>query len=125
MGLQLLILGIFSAVCGIATAGCQYARIQHEAAAVSEKCRLYISALALLPLTGGLIGMLWCFLSPPPFSVRVSGPPLHHRNDPTRSIYLGNGCFWHTQYDFVVVVQDVDGAFSGRSDSEVTSLVGY
>ena len=37
----------------------------------------------------------------------------------------GNGCFWHTQYDTVVVEQDPTGPFSGRNMSEVTSLIGY
>lgn len=36
----------------------------------------------------------------------------------------GNGCFWHTQYDFVVLEQHPAGPFR-RNDTEVTSLVGY
>jgi len=57
----------------------------------------------------------------------VQSPPRYHKNDPSRSVYFGNGCFWHTQYDFVVAEQEVGGAFGaqGRSDMNVTSLVGY
>ena len=40
-------------------------------------------------------------------------------------MYVGNGCFWHTQYDTVVLEQDASGPFGGRSDANVTSLVGY
>jgi len=72
-------------------------------------------------LGGGILGLVWCFLAPPPFSVRISGPPAYHRNDPENSVYFGNGCFWHTQYDTVVVEQS---SFS-RGDIDVTSLVGY
>eukprot|EP00931_Biecheleriopsis_adriatica_P062611 TRINITY_DN37778_c0_g1_i3.p1 TRINITY_DN37778_c0_g1~~TRINITY_DN37778_c0_g1_i3.p1 ORF type:complete len:358 (-),score=50.25 TRINITY_DN37778_c0_g1_i3:157-1230(-) len=82
------------------------------------------AAVGLLIL-GGLLGILWCFMSPPVFSVRIPGPPAFLRNDPSRSVYLGNGCFWHTQYDFAVLEQDERGAFAGRNDSDVTSLVGY
>eukprot|EP00434_Breviolum_minutum_P017735 symbB.v1.2.015654.t1/scaffold1174.1/size133925/3 len=63
-------------------------------------------------------------MMPPPFSVLIDGPPKFLRNDPSKSIYFGNGCFWHTQYDFVVVEQDPDGPFR-RNDTGVTSLVGY
>mmetsp|Transcript_77105 Transcript_77105/g.156975 ORF Transcript_77105/g.156975 Transcript_77105/m.156975 type:complete len:352 (+) Transcript_77105:34-1089(+) len=81
-------------------------------------------AAALVLVPAGWIGLLWCFLLPPPFSVKIDGPPSSLRNDPAGSIYFGNGCFWHTQYDFVVVEQDPDGPFR-RNDSAVTSLIGY
>ena len=86
--------------------------------------RVAAASVAILALSLGVLGLLWCFLSPPPFSVEVDGPPSYHRNDPERSIYLGNGCFWHTQYDFVVLEQNVSGPFK-RNDSSVTSLVGF
>ena len=77
-------------------------------------------------LVGGVAGVLWCFLSPPPFSQRVPRVgPASRRNDPYHSIYFGNGCFWHTQYDMVVLEQDTEGPFGGRPDAQVTSLVGY
>jgi peptide methionine sulfoxide reductase MsrA len=46
-------------------------------------------------------------------------------NEPSRSVYFGQGCFWHTQYDTVLIEQTANGAFGARSDAEVTSLVGY
>eukprot|EP00438_Fugacium_kawagutii_P018945 Skav232072 [mRNA] locus=scaffold1176:419322:430651:- [translate_table: standard] len=39
-------------------------------------------------------------------------------------VIVGNGCFWHTQYDFVLVEQDANGTFR-RNDAGVTSLIGY
>ena len=36
------------------------------------------------------------------------------------AVYLGNGCFWHTQYDFYVVERAL-----GRALDEVTARVGY
>eukprot|EP00746_Dinoflagellata_sp_MGD_P066702 gnl/MRDRNA2_/MRDRNA2_276017_c0_seq1.p1 gnl/MRDRNA2_/MRDRNA2_276017_c0~~gnl/MRDRNA2_/MRDRNA2_276017_c0_seq1.p1 ORF type:complete len:356 (+),score=49.24 gnl/MRDRNA2_/MRDRNA2_276017_c0_seq1:112-1179(+) len=125
MALQILIMSIICMFLGFAATGCCYSRVKEEAATMSQLSRGCASGLALLPLVGGLIGLLWCLLSPPPFSKRVSGPPAHHRNDPRRSIYLGNGCFWHTQYDFVIVEWDPNGVFGRRNFSEITSLVGY
>jgi len=92
---------------------------------MGEQNGAWFALLSLLPAIGGLLGILWCFISPPPFSIEVSGPPAHNRNDPSRSVYLGNGCFWHTQYDFVVLEQEINGSFGGRLDRNVTSLVGY
>lgn len=75
----------------------------------------------------GVCGVLWVFLSPPPFSQRVTNVQVAHAvNEPGASLYLGNGCFWHTQYDTAVVEQGTSGAFApGRTDAAVTSLVGY
>lgn len=44
---------------------------------------------------------------------------------PELPVFIGNGCFWHTQYDTVRIEQDPLGPFGGRSDLEVTSRVGY
>lgn len=71
------------------------------------------------------MGLVWNFHSPPLFSLEMDGPPEHRQNDPEWSVYLGNGCFWHTQYDFVVAEQAVDGPFRGRGHRNITSLVGY
>jgi len=56
-------------------------------------------------------------------------PPCEHdlcdtdmSNNETQSVWLGNGCFWHTQYDMVTVEQA--RPFS-RRDAQITSLVGY
>ena len=85
--------------------------------------------IALATLLGifGVCGVAWCFASPPPLSQPVAhAAPAHAANDPESAIYLGNGCFWHTQYDFVVLEQQPRGAFApGRADAAVTSLVGY
>lgn len=88
---------------------------------------LLFSLLAALLTSAGIIGVLWCFVSPPPLSVRVGPnvPRAPDANDPRNSIYFGNGCFWHTQYDMVVREQRAAGPFGGRSDASVTSLVGY
>jgi len=40
----------------------------------------------------------------------------------TTSVYLGNGCFWHTQYDFYEV--EKSNVFE-RDDGDITALVGY
>jgi peptide methionine sulfoxide reductase MsrA len=40
------------------------------------------------------------------------------------AVYLGSGCFWHTQYDFYVAERTPRGSFQ-RTDEEVTSRVGY
>ena len=51
--------------------------------------RVAAASVAMSAISLGVLGLLWCFLSPPPFSVEVDGPPSYHRNDPERSIYLG------------------------------------
>jgi len=95
-------------------------------ASKASACNKLVIHLAGVPAwVLGFIGILWFFMSPPPFSLLVSGPPDHHTNDPSRSVYFGNGCFWHTQYDFVLAEQEVNGVFGGRSDADITSLVGY
>ena len=43
----------------------------------------------------------------------------------TTSVYLGSGCFWHTQYDFYVVEKNATGAFQRTTDAQVTAKVGY
>jgi peptide methionine sulfoxide reductase MsrA len=57
-------------------------------------------------------------------------PPCKHgacdtdmSNNESASVWLGNGCFWHTQYDMVTVEQGP--AFGHRDDEHITSLVGY
>jgi len=122
--LMLLILQILAMVVGFAMSSCAFKYVKPVAEEMTTKQRATYSVMGLLPFTGGLLGLLWCFLTPPPFSMTVDGPPAHHRNDPTRSIYMGNGCFWHTQYDFVVLEQEA-GVFRNRTDEQVTSLVGY
>lgn len=54
----------------------------------------------------------------------IPGPPANAVNEPGLSVYWGNGCFWHTQYDTVLVEWDAQGAFR-RNFSDITSLVGY
>ena len=44
-------------------------------------------------------------------------------NNETASVWLGNGCFWHTQYDMVEV--EHGSVFRHRDDQDITSLVGY
>lgn len=124
MGLQMIMLSAFATVAGILCGAAATHACLRKGFQASRLQRVAAAFVALLLVTVGLIGLLWCFISPPPFSVKIDGPPSFLRNDPTRSIYFGNGCFWHTQYDFVVVEQDPDGPFR-RNDSAVTSLIGY
>lgn len=79
--------------------------------------------LAMLGL--GVPGLLWCLVTPPILSAAVNGPPAHRRNDPAASVYFGNGCFWHTQYDMFMAEADAAGPFGGRAHANVTALVGY
>ena len=44
--------------------------------------------------------------------------------DYSLAVYLGNGCFWHTQYDFYTVEIDAGGPFQ-RGLGSVTGRVGY
>ena len=87
-----------------------------------EVCHRTVACSLLL--ISGVVGTLYCFLSPPPFSLRVersSGPSTQE----TR-IYFGAGCFWHIQYEFVRAEQDATGPFcGGRDDAGVSSLAGY
>lgn len=100
------------------------ADVNPAAARKHRTVRYAVGALALGVL--GIVSVLCCFLSPPPFSQPVAyAAPAHAMNPPQSSIYLGNGCFWHTQYDFVLLEQAADGPFGGRADTAVTSLVGY
>lgn len=39
----------------------------------------------------------------------------------TESVYMGVGCFWHIQHEFVVAERE----FLGRSDAQLTSKTGY
>lgn len=120
MALHMILLSAFATVVGIL---CGVAATHACLRKGCEDSRQRLAA-ALVLVPAGWIGLLWCFLLPPPFSVKIDGPPSSLRNDPAGSIYFGNGCFWHTQYDFVVVEQDPDGPFR-RNDSAVTSLIGY
>lgn len=123
MALMIMILMILSLLGGVAVSACAYKRTIDLVDVLSMPARLCAFALGVALLSGGVLGVLWCFLSPPPFSILIDGPPDHHLNDPGRSVYLGNGCFWHTQYDVVVVEQG--SVFGNRTDEEVTALVGY
>eukprot|EP00729_Bicosta_minor_P021111 gene21111-26302_t len=40
------------------------------------------------------------------------------------AVYFGNGCFWHTQYDFYNVETDPNGPFN-RSYKDATARTGY
>lgn len=121
------ILSLFSLAGGLAAGACCCGAYTKSWAEGAKPCTLAAGRLCALTVgIGATLALLWCLLTPPPFSVEIDGPPEHHlRNDPSASVYLGNGCFWHTQYDFVLVEQEDGGAFGSRNDSDVTSLVGY
>ena len=76
----------------------------------------------------GLFTILFLLTSPTLGSLHVKDfPPKDPvlKNDPTKSIYLGQGCFWHTQYDFFHIENSNEEYFNARSYKNITSLVGY
>mmetsp|Transcript_22470 Transcript_22470/g.52926 ORF Transcript_22470/g.52926 Transcript_22470/m.52926 type:complete len:353 (-) Transcript_22470:156-1214(-) len=126
MALQTILLSGFAALVGLAcgAAGARsLLRKRPEARPPCQRAAGACSASALVLV--GVLGLLWCFISPPPFSVEIVEAPSFRRNDPALSVYLGNGCFWHTQYDAFLVEQDAAGPFRGRNMSQITSLVGF
>ena len=70
---------------------------------------------------------IWYFFAFPAFgSKRIKEPPTKIlKNDPKRSVYLGQGCFWHTQYDFYKLESHAASPFKGRAHANITALVGY
>ncbi len=78
--------------------------------------------LSLGAITGAVLLVLWQYSSVLGSPVAVV-QPAHPANDPARSVYLGMGCFWHTQYDTFLVEQKPP--FSRVADKTITSLVGY
>ncbi len=83
---------------------------------------LYIIYLIL-----AIFALIYVFGSPPIGSVNISQPPLPpvRQNDPLKSVYFGQGCFWHTQYD-MFLIENVDTQyFHSRGYENITSLVGY
>ena len=88
--------------------------------------KLACSLFTLVGCAVGLFGWLRVGSDAPPLgSRRITGPPASAVNDPARTVYLGQGCFWHTQYDFVRIERDPAGPFGGRADAQVTALTGY
>lgn len=125
------LMGYFIAFFGYVTAlgftytfSCANAEDPDRRRVSAPKCRLY-AGVGLTSLIVGIVGLFWCFASPPPFAIRATEAPRWHLNDPASSVYFGDGCFWHTQYDTWLVEQDRNGSFGGRGHSEVTSLIGY
>mmetsp|Transcript_23332 Transcript_23332/g.53779 ORF Transcript_23332/g.53779 Transcript_23332/m.53779 type:complete len:393 (-) Transcript_23332:139-1317(-) len=124
--MQALLLDLFGLFLGLAFGCCVFRPVRSCTARVESKpAQACICVVALNFTVAGCIGLLWCFMSPPLFSVLIEDAPDHAVNDPTRSVYFGQGCFWHTQYDMVVIEQDAAKPFGGRLDDKVTSLVGY
>ena len=78
--------------------------------------------LSLGAMVGAVLLVLWQYSSVLATPVAVV-QPLNPANDPARSVYLGMGCFWHTQYDTFLVEQKPP--FSRVADKTITSLVGY
>ena len=62
---------------------------------------------------------------PPPGSRRVHGAPAYAVNEPSTSVYLGQGCFWHTQYDIFRIERDPAGPFRRGAGKRITALAGY
>ncbi|CAE7774005.1 unnamed protein product [Symbiodinium pilosum] len=128
MALQTILLSGFATFVGFAcgAAGARSLVRKRSQQASLGRCQRMAGACSSLALVvTGFLGLLWCFIAPPPFSVEISQAPTFRRNDPALSVYLGNGCFWHTQYDTFVVESDPADAFGGRNMSEITSLIGY
>lgn len=125
MSVQMIIMSIFGMLGGFAVGGCACGPTTRVADVAPRWLRIFSSMIGGLAVIGGFIGLLWCFVSPPPFSPRISEAPDSHKNDPSTSVYFGDGCFWHTQYDTFLVESSTVGPFQGRSHAEITSLVGY
>jgi peptide methionine sulfoxide reductase MsrA len=69
-------------------------------------------------ITSFVAGFLVWFFSPSIYMV----PPVNPINLENSSVYFGNGCFWHTQYDMFTVEKDV---FGRTHPAWITSLAGY
>ena len=86
--------------------------------------------LATVACAGALFGLFgWLRVIPsdgaPPGARIITQAPAWAANDPRASVYLGQGCFWHTQFDFVQIERDSGGPFARTAHADVTALVGY
>jgi len=92
-------------------------------AALLKSNRLCVKLVASLTFfLLAVCGLVWWF-KPLSFATLIDHRG-HSANHPVDSVYFGNGCFWHTQFDLVNLEQE-HGDFGFREDREVTSLVGY
>ena len=88
-----------------------------------RRCCVWLRLLlGLAAVAAAVLGGLWQYSLVGGGHMAVRPPP-HPANDPLRSVYLGMGCFWRTQYDMVVLERAPP--FSRTADSAVTSLAGY
>mmetsp|Transcript_41832 Transcript_41832/g.98049 ORF Transcript_41832/g.98049 Transcript_41832/m.98049 type:complete len:387 (+) Transcript_41832:69-1229(+) len=126
MNFQALFLDLLGLLIGFSIGCCVFRPLKSRLLVIENRvAQVCVFLVAAMFFTASFIGVLWCFMTPPLFSVLIEDAPEHHVNDPSRSVYFGQGCFWHTQYDTVVIEQDGTSPFGGRLDHEVTSLVGY
>lgn len=72
-------------------------------------------------LFGGALLLVWLLFRSPDIGEHYL-PPVAQINEENTSVYFGNGCFWHTQYDTYQVERAPP--FS-RTLARITSLVGY
>ena len=76
---------------------------QHEEVKLRRKMGDSVCHSPTVKLLAGLVGvalsitgLVWCFASPPLGSKLITSPPAMalSTNDPYKSVYFGNGCFW-------------------------------
>lgn len=104
-----------------------YAEVDAEVSTTTGRrnlARIKRIAAPLCIVSISLVVIVVCFL-PDGGGEREVDHVANSSSDGSRiKVWLGNGCFWHTQFDTVQIEQDRTGPFA-RSDPEVTSLVGY
>jgi len=89
---------------------------------VSKSYTRRLSKAILCIFSLGVIILVIVWLTGSMNTYESGGSPLVINNNEKISIYVGNGCFWHTQYDTFMI--EKNPPFS-RSLEEITSLVGY
>ena len=73
-----------------------------------------------LALVAAVLALAWW--ARPQSGAQIAPAVEDMANNESLSVWLGNGCFWHTQYDMVTAEQAPP--FS-RNFAQVTALVGY
>jgi hypothetical protein len=78
---------------------------------------------SIVGLTLSTVAIIWYFGPPIGSKVINAPPPLKlSTNKPEQSVYFGDGCFWHTQYDMFIAEEKLP---FNRNQSQITSLAGY
>ena len=109
---------IYAGDAGSAARDEEVAKLSRAAAAGAEaRGRRRRLALALV---AAVLALAWW--ARPQSGAQIAPAAEDMANNESLSVWLGNGCFWHTQYDMVTAEQAPP--FS-RNFAQVTALVGY